>query len=171
MMKWIQFLLILFLLPGFPLFQMDQAIDIDWLVCENSLITKSEMNDPSIDQNLWFDSKPHLHFFNQVKFLFQLKNPLSVLLSSFQGTSPFWRPPPGFILSMISNSLEWEVILIWMKPSHISSGGSHDMDNWTFGITMIVVGMGGTLLTLWILSLIMSVLKKVFPYKKEEEGK
>ena len=45
------------------------------------------------------------------------------------------------------------------------------MDNWTFGITMIVVGMGGTLLTLWILSLLMSVLKKVFPYKKEEEGK
>ncbi len=45
------------------------------------------------------------------------------------------------------------------------------MDNWTFGITMIIVGMGGTLLTLWILSLIMSVLKKAFPYKKEEEGK
>jgi Na+-transporting methylmalonyl-CoA/oxaloacetate decarboxylase gamma subunit len=42
------------------------------------------------------------------------------------------------------------------------------MDNWTFGITMIVVGMGGTLLTLWILSLLMSVLKKVFPYKKED---
>jgi hypothetical protein len=43
------------------------------------------------------------------------------------------------------------------------------LDNWTFGITMLVVGMGGTLLTLWILSLIMSVLRKVFPYKKEEE--
>jgi len=45
------------------------------------------------------------------------------------------------------------------------------MDNWTFGITMIVVGMGGTLLTLWILSLLMSVLKKSFPLKKEGEGK
>ena len=45
------------------------------------------------------------------------------------------------------------------------------MDNWTFGITMIVVGMGGTLLTLWILSLLMSVLKKSFPLKKEEESK
>jgi Na+-transporting methylmalonyl-CoA/oxaloacetate decarboxylase gamma subunit len=45
------------------------------------------------------------------------------------------------------------------------------MDNWTFGITMIIVGMGGTLLTLWILSLIMSILKSVFPYKKEAEGK
>ncbi len=42
------------------------------------------------------------------------------------------------------------------------------MDNWTFGITMVVVGMGGTLLTLWILSVIMSVLKKAFPLKKEE---
>jgi hypothetical protein len=43
-----------------------------------------------------------------------------------------------------------------------------NMDNWTFGITMIIVGMGGTLLTLWILSLIMSFMKKIFPYTKEE---
>jgi Na+-transporting methylmalonyl-CoA/oxaloacetate decarboxylase gamma subunit len=42
------------------------------------------------------------------------------------------------------------------------------IDNWTFGITMLVVGMGGTLLTLWILSLLMSLLKKIFPYRKEE---
>ncbi len=42
------------------------------------------------------------------------------------------------------------------------------MDNWTFGITMIVVGMGGTLLTLWILSLLMNILKRLFPYKKGE---
>jgi hypothetical protein len=41
------------------------------------------------------------------------------------------------------------------------------MDNWTFGITMLVIGMGGTVLTLWILSLIMTLLKKVFPYVKE----
>jgi len=99
MMKWIQFLLILFLLLGFPLLQMDQAVDIEWLVCESSLITKSEMNDPSIDQNLWFDLKPSSSFFNQVKFLFQLKNSLSVLLSFFQGILPFQRPPPCSILS------------------------------------------------------------------------
>jgi Na+-transporting methylmalonyl-CoA/oxaloacetate decarboxylase gamma subunit len=43
------------------------------------------------------------------------------------------------------------------------------MDNWTFGITMMVCGMGGTILTLCILSLIMSCLGKVFPYKKEED--
>ena len=42
------------------------------------------------------------------------------------------------------------------------------MDNWTFGVTMIIVGMGGTLLTLWILSLLMSLMKRIFPYTKEE---
>ena len=41
------------------------------------------------------------------------------------------------------------------------------MDNWTFGITMMVCGMGGTLLTLFIMSLIMSLLRRLFPYKKE----
>jgi hypothetical protein len=45
------------------------------------------------------------------------------------------------------------------------------LDNWTFGITMLVVGMGGTVLTLWILSLIMGLLKKVFPLSKEENTK
>jgi len=44
-----------------------------------------------------------------------------------------------------------------------------EMDNWTFAVTMIVVGMGGTLLTLWLLSLFMGLLKKAFPYKKEGE--
>ncbi len=43
------------------------------------------------------------------------------------------------------------------------------MDNWTFGITMVIVGMGGTILTLWILSLLMSVLKMFFPYKQEDK--
>ncbi len=45
------------------------------------------------------------------------------------------------------------------------------MDNLTFGVTMIVVGMGGTLLTLWILSLFMIILKRIFPYKAENEAK
>jgi hypothetical protein len=98
MMKWIQFLLTLFLLPSLPLFQVDQAVDIEWLVCENSFITKSEVDDPSIDQNLWFDAKPSSSFLNQVKSFFQLKNPLSALPSYFQGSSPFWKPPPGFKL-------------------------------------------------------------------------
>jgi hypothetical protein len=41
-MKCIQFLLILFLLLGFPIFQMDRVIDTDWLICENSVVIKSE---------------------------------------------------------------------------------------------------------------------------------
>jgi Na+-transporting methylmalonyl-CoA/oxaloacetate decarboxylase gamma subunit len=42
------------------------------------------------------------------------------------------------------------------------------MDNgkWTFGLTMMIVGMGGTFLTLWILGLVMDMLKKVFPLAK-----
>jgi hypothetical protein len=43
------------------------------------------------------------------------------------------------------------------------------MDKWTFGLTMLVVGMGGTIATLMFFSLIMGLLKKVFPYKKEED--
>ena len=43
------------------------------------------------------------------------------------------------------------------------------MDNTTFGVTMLIVGMGGTILTLWILSLVMDLLKKIFPYGKDEE--
>jgi len=42
------------------------------------------------------------------------------------------------------------------------------MDKWTFGMTMLVVGMGGTIVTLVLFSFIMSALKKIFPYKKEE---
>jgi Na+-transporting methylmalonyl-CoA/oxaloacetate decarboxylase gamma subunit len=45
------------------------------------------------------------------------------------------------------------------------------MNNWEFGITMLIVGMGGTLLTLWILSLLMSALKKVFPYREDRTDK
>lgn len=43
------------------------------------------------------------------------------------------------------------------------------MSRLTFGITMLVVGMGGTIVTLIIFSLIMAGLKKVFPYRKEED--
>jgi len=42
------------------------------------------------------------------------------------------------------------------------------MDRWTFGLTMLIVGMGGTIATLILFSLIMSALKKIFPYKKKE---
>lgn len=36
-------------------------------------------------------------------------------------------------------------------------------DNLTFGLTLTVVGMTGTMLSLWLLSLLTSALKKVFP--------
>jgi len=49
--------------------------------------------------------------------------------------------------------------------------GGINMNNWEFGVTMLVVGMGGTLLSLWIFSLLMSALKKVFPYRKNQEDK
>ncbi|MFQ5684852.1 MAG: OadG-related small transporter subunit [Candidatus Binatia bacterium] len=42
------------------------------------------------------------------------------------------------------------------------------MDAWTFGWTMAVIGMGGTMLVLWLLSLLILVLKRVFPYKPEK---
>jgi hypothetical protein len=42
------------------------------------------------------------------------------------------------------------------------------VDNWTFGLSMLVVGMGGTLLTLMIMSALMGMLKKFFPVKEGE---
>ncbi len=93
-MKLVQLLLILFLLPGLPLFQIDKAIDIEWLVCENSLVIKSEMNGPSVNHNMCSNPKPPSIFLNQLKIFLQLKNPLSVLLSYFEGASLFSRPPP-----------------------------------------------------------------------------
>lgn len=47
-----------------------------------------------------------------------------------------------------------------------------DMDKWSFGITMMIGGMGGTLLMLWILSLVIQLLKKIFPaINGSERGK
>jgi Na+-transporting methylmalonyl-CoA/oxaloacetate decarboxylase gamma subunit len=37
------------------------------------------------------------------------------------------------------------------------------MENWSFGISMTVVGMGGTFLTLAILILVVNLIKKAFP--------
>ncbi len=37
------------------------------------------------------------------------------------------------------------------------------MDNFTFGITMLLVGMGGTLLTLWLLTLLIKGITQLFP--------
>jgi hypothetical protein len=41
------------------------------------------------------------------------------------------------------------------------------MDIWTFGWTLSLIGMVGTMLVLWCLSLLILLLKKIFPYKLE----
>ncbi len=41
------------------------------------------------------------------------------------------------------------------------------MSDVTFGLTLLVVGMGGTLAALGALALIMGLLKRVFPVGKE----
>lgn len=38
-----------------------------------------------------------------------------------------------------------------------------EMDKWTFGLTLMIVGMGGTFLTVWVLSLVIILLKKIYP--------
>ncbi|HSO73048.1 MAG TPA: OadG-related small transporter subunit [Thermodesulfobacteriota bacterium] len=45
------------------------------------------------------------------------------------------------------------------------------MDTWTFGLTMVVVGMGGTLLSLMLMSLLMALLKRIFPLREEKPAK
>ena len=47
------------------------------------------------------------------------------------------------------------------------------MNNLTFGITMLVVGMGGTLATLFLLTLVIRALVALFPVRpdqKEDKG-
>jgi hypothetical protein len=41
------------------------------------------------------------------------------------------------------------------------------MNNWEFGVTMIIVGMGGTLAVLGLFAVLMVVLKKIFPHQEE----
>lgn len=45
------------------------------------------------------------------------------------------------------------------------------MDNFTFGLTMLVVGMGGTMLTLWLLTLLIKGLSSLFPSDSEPPKK
>ncbi len=42
------------------------------------------------------------------------------------------------------------------------------MDIWTFGWSVAILGMGGTMLVLWLLSLLILLLKAAFPYKPQE---
>lgn len=44
------------------------------------------------------------------------------------------------------------------------------MNDLGFGLALLVVGMGGTLLSLWILSLLVLLLKRVFPYEEVKKA-
>ncbi|MCX5862742.1 MAG: OadG-related small transporter subunit [Desulfomonile sp.] len=44
------------------------------------------------------------------------------------------------------------------------------MDKWTFGIIMLIVGTGGTFLTLGLLILLTTVFKKVFPVSNNSDS-
>ncbi|MBI5446384.1 MAG: hypothetical protein HY900_34865 [Deltaproteobacteria bacterium] len=44
------------------------------------------------------------------------------------------------------------------------------MDTFTFGLTILVCGMGGTLLTLGLMSLVMALLGRIFPHREENGG-
>ena len=42
-------------------------------------------------------------------------------------------------------------------------------DPWGVGVVLAVLGMAGTLLTLWLLALLTMLLKRIFPYAPERE--
>jgi hypothetical protein len=44
------------------------------------------------------------------------------------------------------------------------------MDNWTFGWTLALIGAIGTMLVLWIMSLLILLIRKIFPYAPEDSG-
>ena len=43
------------------------------------------------------------------------------------------------------------------------------MTDLSFGLTMAILGMGGTLLTLYILIMVIRLLARLFPFKEEKE--
>jgi hypothetical protein len=95
MLKGIQFLIVLFIIPGFPLLQCDQVTDYSWVVSEDALAAESEHGSFPAAISPGFVSEPILPAFNQTGLILRLfKSPFYFLYSSFEGFSPFWRPPP-----------------------------------------------------------------------------
>ena len=43
------------------------------------------------------------------------------------------------------------------------------MSNFTYGLVITVIGMGGTLLSLWLITLMVDLLKRILPYREAEE--
>jgi len=44
------------------------------------------------------------------------------------------------------------------------------MNDLAFGLTMMAAGMGVTLITLYLLTLLIRLLNRLFPFKKEDRG-
>ena len=44
------------------------------------------------------------------------------------------------------------------------------MNDWSFGLALLTVGMGGTLFSLWLLSVFVVLLKRLFPYREAKEA-
>lgn len=42
------------------------------------------------------------------------------------------------------------------------------MNNLSYGLVLTFVGMGGTLVSLWLIILVVSLLKRLFPYTNSE---
>jgi Na+-transporting methylmalonyl-CoA/oxaloacetate decarboxylase gamma subunit len=42
------------------------------------------------------------------------------------------------------------------------------MDTQTFGLTLLVVGMGGTMLTLWLLTLLIGLITRLLPVRPDK---
>jgi Na+-transporting methylmalonyl-CoA/oxaloacetate decarboxylase gamma subunit len=45
------------------------------------------------------------------------------------------------------------------------------MTDLNFGLTMTIIGMGVTFLTLFLLTLVIRLLNRLYPFKEEEEDK
>jgi Na+-transporting methylmalonyl-CoA/oxaloacetate decarboxylase gamma subunit len=43
------------------------------------------------------------------------------------------------------------------------------MGDFAIGLVLLLVGMGGTLLALWLIILLVQLLKKILPYREAEE--
>jgi hypothetical protein len=42
------------------------------------------------------------------------------------------------------------------------------MSDLTFGLTVAMVGAGGTMIVLWLISVVILLIRKVFPYRAED---
>lgn len=43
------------------------------------------------------------------------------------------------------------------------------MSKFSYGLVITVVGMGGTIVCLWLITVVVDLLKRAFPYRESEE--